>query len=184
LRQRLPSIGVVKLHKLLYYCQGHHLATFGRPLFSDTISAWDMGPVVGTLWREEKDGQPPDEQGLLPAELGEAELNTIGYVVSRYGRMTGRELEILTHGESPWQRANDRRRPGTRTRIELSWIDEYFREADAADREEERVPLDSDEISRFLAGAGERREEQGQLDSMEEIQRRLAEARARRGAGA
>jgi uncharacterized phage-associated protein len=54
LRERLPDIGSVKLHKLLYYCQGHHLATFGEPLFSETISARDMGPVVGTLWREEK----------------------------------------------------------------------------------------------------------------------------------
>jgi uncharacterized phage-associated protein len=40
---------VKKLHKLLYYCQGHHLATFGLPLFDESISAWDMGPVVGTL---------------------------------------------------------------------------------------------------------------------------------------
>jgi uncharacterized phage-associated protein len=64
LRERLPGLGTVKLHKLLYYCQGHHLATFGEPLFSDTISAWDMGPVVGTLWREEKDGVPPDEAEL------------------------------------------------------------------------------------------------------------------------
>src|SRR5262249_49336794 len=56
LRERLPDLGTVKLHKLLYYCQGHHLAIFGEPLFSETISAWDMGPVVGTLWRGEKDG--------------------------------------------------------------------------------------------------------------------------------
>ena len=44
LRHRLPGVGVKKLHKLLYYCQGHHLATFGLPLFSESISAWDMGP--------------------------------------------------------------------------------------------------------------------------------------------
>lgn len=30
LRKRLPGIGTKKLHKLLYYCQGHHLSTFGR----------------------------------------------------------------------------------------------------------------------------------------------------------
>jgi hypothetical protein len=33
LRQRLPDIGVKKLHKLLYYAQDHRLAAFGRPLF-------------------------------------------------------------------------------------------------------------------------------------------------------
>jgi uncharacterized phage-associated protein len=58
LRERHPNLGKVKLHKLLHYCQGHHLATFGRPLFSETISAWDMGPVVGILWREDGDGVP------------------------------------------------------------------------------------------------------------------------------
>jgi uncharacterized phage-associated protein len=40
IRERLPRVPTKKLHKLLYYCQGHHLAHFGKPLFSDTISAW------------------------------------------------------------------------------------------------------------------------------------------------
>lgn len=50
LRDRLPGLPTKKLHKLLYYCQAHHLAAFDEPLFSDSISAWNMGPVVGTLW--------------------------------------------------------------------------------------------------------------------------------------
>ncbi|MDQ1633589.1 MAG: hypothetical protein QOJ32_398 [Frankiaceae bacterium] len=54
LRQRLPDVGVKKLHKLLYYAQGHHLAALGRPLFSESISAWDMGPVVGEFWWQEQ----------------------------------------------------------------------------------------------------------------------------------
>src|SRR5690349_6342361 len=45
LRQRQPGMGVKKLHKLLYYVQGHHLAAFGQPLFRESISAWDMGPI-------------------------------------------------------------------------------------------------------------------------------------------
>jgi uncharacterized phage-associated protein len=68
LRERLPGLGVKKLHKLLYYCQGHHLAVFEEPLFRETISAWDMGPVVGTLWKQERLGQTPAAQ----AALGEA----------------------------------------------------------------------------------------------------------------
>src|SRR5947207_14369309 len=92
LRERLPGLPVKKLHKLLYYCQGHHLAAFGEPLFGETISAWDMGPVVGTLWKQEKDGEPAPVParagagvGVGAARLSEAELNTVGYVVSRYG---------------------------------------------------------------------------------------------------
>ncbi len=47
IRRRLPAVGARKLHKLLYYAQGHHLAAFGQQLFVQSISAWDMGPVVG-----------------------------------------------------------------------------------------------------------------------------------------
>ncbi|HEY6595845.1 MAG TPA: type II toxin-antitoxin system antitoxin SocA domain-containing protein [Asanoa sp.] len=49
LRARQPALGTKKLHKLLYYCQGHHLAAFGSPLFAESIGAWDMGPVVESL---------------------------------------------------------------------------------------------------------------------------------------
>ncbi|PZS38029.1 MAG: hypothetical protein DLM62_15890 [Pseudonocardiales bacterium] len=57
LRDRLPGLPTKELHKLLYYCQGHHLATVDEPLFGETISAGDMGPVVGTLWYAEKQGR-------------------------------------------------------------------------------------------------------------------------------
>src|SRR5437773_4537685 len=96
LRERLPGLPAKKLHKLLYYCQGHHLAAFGEPLFRETISAWDMGPVVGTLWYREKHGDVSRHH----ADLDEAQLNTIGYVISRYGALTGRDLENLTHSET------------------------------------------------------------------------------------
>jgi hypothetical protein len=97
--------------------------------------------------------------------------------------MTGRELEILTHGEAPWQRADKNRLPGTSTSIELPWIEAYFREADAADRSEE-MPLDSQALAEFLAGARERRVEPGYPDDAEALRRRLAEMRARTGSGA
>jgi uncharacterized phage-associated protein len=146
LRERLRGLPVKKLHKLLYYCQGHHLAATGEPLFRETISAWDMGPVVGTLWHEEREG------GTRPiAQLSESQLNTVGYVVSRYGGLSGRDLEVLTHGESPWQRADEHRSPGTSSRIEPSWMLEHFRGATAPDEDE--VQLDSAEVTAWLAQA-------------------------------
>jgi uncharacterized phage-associated protein len=135
LRDRRPGLPTKKLHKLLYYCQGHHLAIFEEPLFSETISAWDMGPVVGALWYEEK-------QGDLPAphprrEMDEAQLNTIGYVLSRYGALTGQDLENLTHSEQPWRLADSGRRPGESTRVKLEWIRQYF--SARASTEDERT---------------------------------------------
>ena len=126
LRNRLPGLGIKKQHKLLYYCQGHHLATFGEPLFSETLSAWDMGPVVGALWHQEKVGDVPEPT----TSLTEAQRNTIGYVASRYGALSGSDLERLTHSEPPWQQANAGRTSGTSAQMPLAVIREYFASAD------------------------------------------------------
>ncbi|MFN2495667.1 MAG: Panacea domain-containing protein [Pseudonocardiaceae bacterium] len=108
---------------LLYYCQGHHLAWFGEPLFTEAIEAWDMGPVVAELWRAENRGTstPPGQ------ELGSRELNTVGYVLSRYGNLTGKDLEILSHGEDPWREADQHRRPGSAARIAHDALVTWFR---------------------------------------------------------
>lgn len=169
LRDRLPGLPTKKLHKLLYYCQGHHLAAFDEPLFAETISAWDMGPVVGTLWRDEKLGEVPATR----AELDEAQLNTVGYVLSRYGALTGRDLENLTHSETPWQIANRDRRPGESAPIRLEWIKEYFTTSGAADGDEDEALLDSASVRQWLQDAVSRRTEDVQPDSPEKIRARL-----------
>ena len=166
-RERLPGVGVKKLHKLLYYYQGHHLATFGRPLFEESISAWDMGPVVGSLWFAEKQGPAASDAAPLP--LGEAELNTVGYVLSRYGRLSGRDLEVLSHAEDPWQRADRSRRPGASARIEPEWMRAFF----AAPDDDDGIPLDGDVVNAWLAGARERSEQPPTHDDPQRLRARL-----------
>jgi uncharacterized phage-associated protein len=169
LRARLPGLGTVKLHKLLYYCQGHHLATFDEPLFPETISAWDMGPVVGTLWHAERDRVPPASDDSQPGELNEGALNTIGYVVSRYGALTGKDLENLTHSETPWQTANRIRQPGGRVTIRPEWIRDYFRTDGNPAAGEDETPLDSEAVSEWLASAEEPSPEPDRPDDREAI---------------
>jgi len=171
LRKRLPGLPTKKLHKLLYYCQGHHLATFDEPLFRETISAWDMGPVVGTLWYEEKRGESPASR----AELSEAELNTVGYVVSRYGALTGLDLENLTHSEGPWRRANHGRRPGESVRMEPEWIKDYFSTCGVADDPDDEALLDSTAVSTWLRDAAVRSNEVLQPDTADELRTRLTQ---------
>jgi uncharacterized phage-associated protein len=74
LRERLPGLGKKQLPKLLYHWQGHHLATFDRQIFSENICPWDMGPVVASLWRDERDQAPRPE----PHVLGEADRSDPG----------------------------------------------------------------------------------------------------------
>jgi uncharacterized phage-associated protein len=149
IRKRLPGVPVKKLHKLLYYCQGWHVGTFGVPLFSEALSAWDMGPVVGQLWYAEKQHGPADEV----QKLDEAALNTIGFVLSRYGGLSGMELERLTHSEPPWIDADGRRHPHGSQRIELEALARYFKAAPGEEEEGQEPELDPAAVSEWLAGA-------------------------------
>lgn len=169
LRERLPGLGTKKLHKLLYYCQGHHLATFGEPLFRETISAWDMGPVVGALWKEEKE----HAAAAPPAPLDEGALNTVGYVVSRYGRLSGNDLERLTHTEPPWQMANRDRQPRASAKIRPEWLRQYFTTPDEDDEE----PLaEAADVAAWLDGAAARAREPARPDDLDALRSRLAGA--------
>lgn len=150
LRRRLPGVGTKKQHKLLYYCQGHHLAAFGQPLFSESLSAWDMGPVVGQLWHEEK--ADPRSPATIAEELTEDQLNTIGYVVSRYGALSGTDLEHLTHSESPWRDADRDRRPHESVRIPEQALRAYFEESNGSEDDDATPPPDSQAVRSWLAG--------------------------------
>ena len=44
----------LKLQKLLYYAQGHHLAERHAPVFTEPIQAWSHGPVVPPVYHEYK----------------------------------------------------------------------------------------------------------------------------------
>jgi uncharacterized phage-associated protein len=179
LRLRHSHLPTVKLHKLLYYCQGHHVATFGVPLFVESLSAWDMGPVVGSLWYAEKAGEP-FEPG---PGLDEAALNTIGYVLRRYGALTGRDLRHLTHSEAPWRLADAGRSPGTSARIQTAWIEDYFREAAGPDEDEEIV-LDAAAVAEWLTDAERTRDAAASPDTPEQLAARVGEPRARAAGGA
>jgi len=172
LRERLPSLGQKKLHKLLYYCQGQHLAAFGQPLFSEHIRAWDMGPVVASLWRDERDHAPQPE----PHDLSEADLNTVGYVVSRYGKMNANDLERLSHTELPWIVADERRRRGESDRIELESIESFFIESNA-DEDTDDEPADQQVVAAWLTSTQpEASPEPARPDTRETLLARLIRA--------
>jgi uncharacterized phage-associated protein len=168
LRRRLPGVGVLKLHKLLYYVQGYHLAAIGRPAFNDTICAYENGPLIPSLWSEEKTG---DWHDAADVELGEAELNTIGYVVSRYGALSGTDLIHLTHAERPWQDADRSSRDNPPLDREV--MREYFAEAARSDADEE-LDLDPEVLSSWLAGAKDRLIRPSSPDSTKRLRSRFA----------
>lgn len=109
IERRLPGVGEVKLHKLLYYVQGYHLAWERGPAFTEDIEAWELGPVVAQLWRNRKHrifdkfGRPSRSNGTLPESVRDITAN----VISRFGKMSGTDLIKATHAEDPWCQVTD-----------------------------------------------------------------------------
>ncbi len=99
----------LKMQKLLYYAQAWHLVNFDRPLFSETIEAWNLGPVVANVYREFKQfGAGP----IVYSETGrEAEIFTppqIEYLDEFYGifiPFAAHQLVNASHNEKPWMEA-------------------------------------------------------------------------------
>ncbi|MDZ7732589.1 MAG: DUF4065 domain-containing protein [Acidimicrobiia bacterium] len=109
LRRRFGDLGVVKLHKLLYYAQGCHLVWAGEPLFEERIEAWVNGPVVARLWRDEKHDHPRPAPAVLTGE----QLATVDYVVDRYGQRSraGAGPSTADPSRGPVARRQRERRP-------------------------------------------------------------------------
>ena len=101
LRSLVPTAGRVKIQKLLYYCQGWHLAFTDSEMFPESIAAWKLGPVVAEVYRADK----YNVQTPSPSELDDAALRTIHWVSERYGALNAMELVALTHAEDPWRDA-------------------------------------------------------------------------------
>lgn len=93
LREHLPGVAGPKLHRLLYYIQGHHLALFGRPAFDQPILAGPDGPHLAGLTGLDRPGRP----------LPESQANVALMVATRYGGLTAADLDRLTRSEPPWQ---------------------------------------------------------------------------------
>lgn len=100
------ALSNLKLQKLLYYAQGHYMATHdGKPLFSDEIQAWAHGPVVPAVYHDYK------QYGSGPIAFdGEFDFDSIdedagswlGAVWDSFGSRTAWKLREMTHQESPW----------------------------------------------------------------------------------
>jgi len=171
IRERLPNVGKVKLHKLLYYAQGYHLARFDVPLFREQIHAFNLGPVCADLWHDEDKHRPKPP----PTQLDDRQLNTIGYVASRFGSISEADLIYMTHAEVPWQEA-DRRRHFRRgdDQIPMDALHAFFRDRVATDAAAAEIQIDPADLAREVALASANIGRPGRRDSVEGVFARLA----------
>lgn len=102
------EISNLKLQKLLYYAQGHHIARYGAPLFTERVVAWSHGPVVPAVYHAFKQFgaspitlAPSDPFSWDDVDTGTADF--LSQVWNTYGGYSAGRLRNMTHDEPPWR---------------------------------------------------------------------------------
>ncbi|MDQ1637556.1 MAG: hypothetical protein QOF62_895 [Pyrinomonadaceae bacterium] len=106
-------ISNLKLQKLLYYAQGSHLALDKGPLFPESTSAWNHGPVVTSVYHKYKEFgasplSPPEDFDV--SQYSEELQEFLDEVYSVYGQFSAGKLRKMTHEEPPWIEAFENNR--------------------------------------------------------------------------
>lgn len=138
-----------RLHKLLYYVQGWHLALHGCPIFAERFEAWVHGPICRRLFDrfygdrslygvvEPSDVRP----GFSFDVLTLADREHIDRVLSDYAIYPTFQLMWMSRQERPWINARGTLALADRCERELSDEDmrDFFLEEMGAKREQQIV---------------------------------------------
>lgn len=135
-------ISNLKMQKLLWYAQGHHLSKYNKALFSDRIEAWWQGPVVKNVYIEfrkyENNSISFDELNDFDTDLiakDKEVLDTAKYVYARYMSYTALQLRNKTHNETPYINNYDE---GLTNLISNEDIKKYFNELKQLEEEKNK----------------------------------------------
>ena len=100
------------LQKMLYFIQGIYMVLCGVELFSEDCEAWAHGPVFREVYDVFKNFKynPIDDTRFSMfqnrfSELSDNVKQVINLVVESFGMYSGKTLERITHGETPWKDA-------------------------------------------------------------------------------
>lgn len=117
----------LKLEKLVYLCYADYLCKSGKKLFQDEIYAFNLGPVIESVYKRYKgyartltseikkrdinsgkvDEMPPKSRVLF-AEDGIEKINSINETIERYGKYSASDLVDITHkSNTPWDKTYD-----------------------------------------------------------------------------
>ena len=121
----------MRVQKLLYYAQAHSLVLRGKPVFEESIQAWQHGPVVPEVYNTFQccGGSfiPIPENEV---EISEVELKFLDMVWDNFVQFSATGLSRMTHEEKPWINARAGLKPDQRGHKEITHHDlkEYFTE--------------------------------------------------------
>ena len=109
--------GIKKLNKLLYFIDFYYYRDHAQLISGADYAKADLGPVIDR-YREiflalEQDGvlasvgdaEQITYKPLMAADLGRLtseEVDHVGKVLDRYGKLSGSDLELISHQQQPW----------------------------------------------------------------------------------
>ena len=120
-------IDLLKLQKLIYYCQSWSLAYGRGAIFPEHFEAWIHGPVIRSVYDKFKEKRMYEKITIHDIDnkhseysLTEDDEQLIGAVILYYGKLTGDQLEALTHMEEPWKKARKGLMPYEKSKNHIS----------------------------------------------------------------
>lgn len=120
----------LKLQKVLYFAQGKYLGKYGKnkPLFSEPIEAWQLGPVVRDVYNIFSIcGSSPITVLDIPEnsfdDLDETITSHLDYIWGEYGKYSASYLVDLTHSQAPWKKNYQ---PNSKNTIPLEDMATFF----------------------------------------------------------
>lgn len=123
----------LKLQKLLYFAQGISLSKYNMPLFTDSIQAWEHGPVVKKVFdyfssKKRKEivlrDAPSDVNIIRKIESDTIARDVLNITYDNFAIYTAWQLRNMTHiSNGPWSHSYY---PGKNNKINNDDIKEYF----------------------------------------------------------
>lgn len=93
------------LQKVLYYAQGFYFAFCSKFLFKDNCEAWQHGPVyrnIYGIYSKYKFNYIKDIDMVDTNSFSKEQMLVLNCVTKYFHIFNGKQLEELTHNESPW----------------------------------------------------------------------------------
>jgi uncharacterized phage-associated protein len=117
----------LKMQKLLYYAQAWYLVNFNKPIFSDLIEAWPLGPVIPEVYHRFKSfGAAPivySPKGEIEDSFTQNQLKFLVDYFKVYIGASATDLVNLSHNEKPWKSAIKK---GKGTVIKVDVMQQYY----------------------------------------------------------
>ena len=95
----------MKLQKLLYYAQAYSIGITGKPLFHNSIMAWQHGPVVPDVYHSFSKFGNSLIHNVQDVSAPEPFDTLIAALVRDKGHLSAHQLRSMTHNEDTWRRA-------------------------------------------------------------------------------